>query len=368
MCSTVQTANEAMKLAIQLDNDKRYTEAYSSYITALEHYFEILRLETSESNRRVLSLKIVEYLNRVEQLKRTQSPISVKLSDVAGLHGVKRELEASVIMPIRLPQLFVGKRKPCSGILLYGPGGTGKSLIVEALANEIEGVAFFPISSSDIVSKYQGESERAIKDLFVRARKSVPSIIFIDEIDSMCTKRTDNDADSVRRIKTEFMVQMQGDITNQPLVIAATNLPWDIDSAMMRRFQKKVYVPLPDRESRRALFRIHSGSDIDFCELAEATEGYSGSDINTLVNDALFEPLRFFMRANHFRLNEDDKWEPCHAGDIGAVPKRMEDFEGPEVSTLDVVEDDFWVALDRCSKSVSMTDVAKYDSWIKSLN
>ena len=209
---------------------------------------------------------------------------NVKWSDVAGLEGAKDALKEAVILPYKFPQLFTGKRKPWKGILLYGPPGTGKSYLAKAVATEAASV-FFSISSSDLVSKWQGESEKLVKGLFDLAREKRPSIVFIDEIDSLCGARGEgSESESSRRIKTEFLVQMQGvgKDSDGMLILAATNTPWEIDPAMRRRFEKRIYIPLPDTAARQTMFKIHIG-DTSSCtesqlrDLAERTEGCAGA-------------------------------------------------------------------------------------------
>ena len=134
----------------------------------------------------------------------TEKP-NIKWDDVCGLEVAKEGLKEAVIMPVRFPQLFNGARKPWKGILLYGPPGTGKSFLAKACATECDST-FFSVSSSDLVSKWQGESEKLVKTLFSMARDQKPSMIFIDEVDSLCGKRSEGEAESSRRIKTEFLV------------------------------------------------------------------------------------------------------------------------------------------------------------------
>jgi len=134
----------------------------------------------------------------------TEKP-NIKWSDVSGLETAKEGLKEAVIMPVKFPQLFKGPRQPWSGILLYGPPGTGKSFLAKACATECDST-FFSVSSSDLVSKWQGESERLVKQLFELARARKPSMIFIDEVDSLCGKRSEGENESSRRIKTEFLV------------------------------------------------------------------------------------------------------------------------------------------------------------------
>merc|ERR1719440_1168968 len=155
-----------------------------------------------------------------------QDKPNVKWDDVAGLEGAKTSLKEAVILPARFPQLFTGKRRPWKGILLYGPPGTGKSYLAKAVATEAKST-FFSVSSSDLVSKWQGESEKLVKNLFEMARKRKPAILFIDEIDSLCGARGEGESESSRRIKTEFLVQMQGVGHSHDgiLVLGATNTP-----------------------------------------------------------------------------------------------------------------------------------------------
>eukprot|EP00483_Globobulimina_turgida_P001905 UN01907 len=140
------------------------------------------------------------------------------------------------------------------------------------------------------------------------AREKKPSIIFIDEVDSLASKRGDNEQDNTRRIKTEFLVQMQGvgKDTKGVLTLGATNCPWDLDPAIRRRFVKRIYIPLPEKEARQIMFKIHVGStpnslkDQDYSIMAERTDGFSGSDISAVVQDALMEPVRTMQTATHF--------------------------------------------------------------------
>jgi len=182
--------------------------------------------------------------------------------------------------------------------LLYGPPGTGKTYLAKACASMAD-ATFFSISSSDLISKWVGESEKLIKALFELAREKAPSIIFIDEIDSVVSKRTDGEQESTRRVKTEFLVQMQGVAKDTPgavLVLGATNFPWGLDPAMRRRFEKRVYIPLPDPEAifyklKRDLGKQdHNITDQQFHEITGKLEGYSMSDITIYVKNACMAP------------------------------------------------------------------------------
>jgi len=249
-------------------------------------------------------------------------------------------LKEAVILPIKFPQLFTGNRKPWEGILLYGPPGTGKSYLAKAVATEANNSTFFSVSSSDLVSKYVGESEKLVKQLFEMARDKKPAIVFIDEIDSLAGRRGDNEADNTRRIKTEFLVQMQGvgKDTRGVLTLGATNCPWDLDPAIRRRFAKRIYIPLPEKEARKGMFKLHVGNtpndltDKDHDILAEKSPGFSGSDISAVVQDALMEPVRTMQDATHFKEIKD----PDDPTKIAIVPCTPSDPKGKEMSLMDI--------------------------------
>jgi vacuolar protein-sorting-associated protein 4 len=221
-------------------------------------------------------------------------------------------------MPTRFPQLFTGKRVPFKGILLYGPPGTGKSYLAKAVATEADST-FFSISSADLISKWQGESERLVRNLFELAREAGKGIIFIDEVDSLCGSRSEGESDSARRVKTEFLVQMDGvgKTEGSVLVLGATNVPWELDAAIRRRFEKRVYIPLPEAESRTYMAKLHLGDtpnnlqEEDFEMLGKVTVGASGSDIKVLVKEALMEPLRRCQQAKQFYEDEEGFLMPC---------------------------------------------------------
>jgi len=245
----------------------------------------------------------------------TENP-NVRFSDIIGLDQAKQLLEEAVIFPMRFPGLFRGLRAPWKGILLYGPPGVGKTLMAKALATECK-TTFFNISASSIVSKYRGDSEKLVRLLFEMARYYAPSTIFIDEIDSiMGTRDASGEHEASRRMKTELLIQMDGltaghtegpdpdgksSQDHRVFVLAASNHPWHIDTALLRRLEKRVFVPLPDAKAREALLRnsLIAGDNaepgIDYASIAERTVSFSGADIVSLCREAAMRPVRRLM-------------------------------------------------------------------------
>ncbi|KAG9263464.1 katanin p60 ATPase-containing subunit A-like 2 isoform X1 [Astyanax mexicanus] len=241
---------------------------------------------------------------------------NVRWDDIIGLEAAKRLVKEAVVYPIKYPQLFTGILSPWKGLLLYGPPGTGKTMLAKAVATECN-TTFFNISASSIVSKWRGDSEKLVRVLFELARYHAPSTIFLDELESVMSQRgvgQGGEHEGSRRMKTELLVQMDGLARSKDLVfvLAASNLPWELDHAMLRRLEKRILVGLPSDPARKAMINhwlppvsnnggIELRTELAYDILAQETEGYSGSDIRLVCKEAAMRPVRKIFDAleNH---------------------------------------------------------------------
>ncbi|KIM23411.1 hypothetical protein M408DRAFT_320940, partial [Serendipita vermifera MAFF 305830] len=297
-----------------------------------------------------------------------ESP-NVHWDDIAGLDQAKKELQESIILPMKFPQLFTGKRKARTGILLYDPPGTGKSYLAKAVATEVK-CPLFSISSSDILSKWLGESEKHVKNLFEMARERKPCIIFIDEIEALCSSRETGMEDNKSGTKTEFLVQMDGvgHDNSGILVLAAINLPWALDPAMRRRFQRRIHISLPDQKARPRMFEIGVGKtpcDLraeDYARLGSKTEGFSGSDISIVVQEALMQPVKKINTATHYRkvyVKGVEKLTPSNSSEPGSVPMSWRKVPANKLLEPPLRASDFFNAVNKTKPSVSEEDILR---------
>ncbi|CAH2045256.1 unnamed protein product [Thlaspi arvense] len=273
---------------------------------------------------------------------------NVRWDDIAGLEHAKKCVTEMVIWPLLRPDIFKGCRSPGKGLLLFGPPGTGKTMIGKAIAGEAK-ATFFYISASSLTSKWIGEGEKLVRALFGVASCRQPAVIFVDEIDSLLSQRkSDGEHESSRRLKTQFLIEMEGfdSGSEQILLIGATNRPQELDEAARRRLTKRLYIPLPSSEARAWIIRnllqkdgLFTLSEDDMKIICNLTEGYSGSDMKNLVKDATMGPLREALKRgiDITNLTKDD---------MGLVT--LQDFKD---------------ALQEVRPSVSQNELGIYDNW-----
>ena len=292
---------------------------------------------------------------------------NVNFDDIAELESAKRALTEAVVLPLLMPDFFVGLRRPWKGVLLYGPPGTGKTLLAKALATQGK-TTFFNVSPTTFASKWKGESEKLVRILFEMARFYAPSTIFIDEVDSVGTKRTDGENEANKKVLAELLVQMDGISESNAeenkdgnkevkqkfvMVMGATNLPWDLDEALRRRFEKRIYISLPNKVGRKQMFDINFkeiklDKDVKIDDLVEKTKGYSDHDIASVYREASLMNMRRKLMSNdgNFNIMEAANNETFIQG-----------LEAP------ISQKDILTAIKNISKSVSPKDIKKFEEW-----
>lgn len=296
---------------------------------------------------------------------------SVSWDSIAGLEEAKSLLEEAVVMPLVMPDYFQGIRRPWKGILMFGPPGTGKTMLAKAVATQCA-TTFFSVSTATMASKYRGDSEKLVRLLFEMARFYAPTTIFFDEVDALGGKRGDSsEHEASRRVKAELLVQMDGVCSTtqakegeedpdappprpkQVMVLAATNRPWDLDEALRRRLEKRIYIPLPEVAGRAQLFEINLKDvklcdDIEVEEMVKKTEGYSGADVTNVCREAAMMGLRRRMaKARQEGIS------------LAKIQMNKDEVDLP-VTQQDVLE-----ALRNVQKSVGTEDLQHFQDWMK---
>ena len=297
-----------------------------------------LNLEDEKINPEVLNKLIVtmsDFDNAIKEVMPSamrevylESP-DVKWSDIGGLDEVKRELQEAVEWPLRYPDLYTQlDHSMPKGILMHGPSGTGKTMLAKAVATESE-ANFISVKGPELLSKWVGESERGIREIFRRARQAAPCVVFFDEVDSIAPVRgLGGDSMVTERVVSQLLTEMDGiHSLNGVVTIAATNRSDMIDPALLRpgRFDRIVYVPLPDKTTRKKIIEIHSSDtpiskDIDFEKIAELTDGFSGADVSSVVNTAVSIVLHEYLQK--YSSPED---ATKHAAEAHVTMKHFED-------------------------------------------
>ncbi|KAI8464204.1 MAG: P-loop containing nucleoside triphosphate hydrolase protein [Monoraphidium minutum] len=286
----------------------------------------------------------------------------VRWTDIAGLAEAKRVLEEATVLPMIMPEFFTGIRRPVKGVMMFGPPGTGKTMLAKAVATEC-GCSFFNVSSASLASKYRGESERMVRCLFELARATAPSVIFIDEIDSLCTQRgAEGEHEASRRVKSELLVQIdgcnsqEGEERQHVVVLAATNFPWDIDEALRRRLEKRIYIPLPGDGEREELLKINlKGIDVDpnveFTAVTSRLDGYSGDDITNICRRAR---------------SRDAAMNGMRRRIAGKTPTEIREMS-KDAMKEPITQDDFLqaCAIAKINPSVGEKDIQRHLNWLQ---
>jgi katanin p60 ATPase-containing subunit A1 len=315
-------------------------ETASQYETVVQS----IRKREDAGSARQIEPEILDQM--IDSMIVTEKP-DVEWEDIGGLKEAKNEIKEAIILPfIQSKPDFVSAPRT---ILLYGPPGTGKTLLAKASASNLE-ATFFEARASSLLSKYFGESTKLVNALFSKARKVQPSLIFMDELDSLAISRDTDISESTRRVLAQILTEIDGFRTatrDRILIMAATNKPWDLDDAIISRFQKKIYVPLPDAPAREKIFSVHlrgaelSGASVS--GLAEKSEGFSGRDIASVSREAIISMVREQNPGIHdLSARELDKYVLKHR------PLEARDFED---------------AFGRTKPSLQAVKAGRYEKW-----
>jgi len=366
--------------AVRLDKQGAKGRAIALYQKAIESLLQLVQLYPEYSLNKVYIQRAIAYQERIKALQGAISPVyaqmdidnkgegertteggkssyeeliisekpQVNWEEVVGLDTAKKAIKEAIVYPVQRPDLFpLGWPR---GILLFGPPGCGKTLIAAAVATELD-ATFFSIDAASIMSKWLGEAEQNVAKLFGSARRSSnegkPAIVFIDELDSLMGQRS-NEVGGEVRVRNQFLKEMDGIVDKgrnlHVYVIGATNKPWDLDWAFIRRFQKRILVPLPDHHTRLMMFKLYTSNlqlaqDVDLHELARLSEGFSGSDIRDVCQSAQLKLIGEFF-------------ESGKAKDKEAKPRS-------------ITMGDFRQTLEERKPSVSLDMVSLYNRWFE---
>ncbi|KAL2457261.1 AAA-type ATPase family protein [Forsythia ovata] len=335
---------------------------------SIQYGIGILQAIQNESKSLKKSLKDVVTENEFEKRLLADvippTDIGVTFDDIGALENVKDTLKELVMLPLQRPELFCKGQltKPCKGILLFGPPGTGKTMLAKAVATEA-GANFINISMSSISSKWFGEGEKYVKAVFSLASKIAPSVVFVDEVDSMLGRRENpGEHEAMRKMKNEFMVNWDGlrtKDTERVLVLAATNRPFDLDEAVIRRLPRRLMVNLPDAANRAKILRVILAKEdlspnVDLDSVASMADGYSGSDLKNLCVTAAHRPIRELLereKKEQAAALEEGKPPPALSGSANIRPLNMDDFKFAHEQVCASVS----------SESINMTELLQWN-------
>lgn len=403
--------------AISCQNSDKFELALQNYKAGIEHLMHFIKYNKNESENKIIKIRVEEYMTTAEmikekldnsdkktintQIKNNDNTLTkpkndsensehskeilskmeeikssivfekpdVKFESIIGLETAKKALNEILNFPKAFSHMYKGIRKATNAVLLYGPPGTGKTQLARAAATQSNCV-FFSISSSTILSKWVGDSEQNIKALFEVANQMAPSIIFLDEADSMFQTRQDDEQGATRRVKTEFLILMDGIKSNKDVfILAATNKPNDLDIAFLRRMPKKIYIPLPDKASRILMLSgmltglEHSLTEEDLEKLADLLDGYSGSDIKNFVNEAANAPLHRISKSKYFVKEENtDKYMVCDENTENKMEiNYLEVAKLGQIKEMPILYHDFIDALEIIKATVDPSELLQYE-------
>jgi len=367
--------------AVRLDKQGARGRAITLYQKAIESLLQLVQLYPEYGLNKVYVQRAIAYQERIKALQGAVSPVEmqtesnnggdgeaatggsgkpagtelvvtekpeVNWEEVVGLDTAKKAVKEAIVYPVQRPDLFpLGWPR---GILLFGPPGCGKTLLAAAVATEID-ANFYSIDAASIMSKWLGEAEQNVSKLFGSARKSStegkPAIVFVDEVESLMGAHS-NEVGGEIRVRNQFLKEMDGIVDKgknlHVYVIGATNKPWDLDWAFIRRFQKRILVPLPDHHTRLMMLKLYTANlgiatDVDLHELARLSEGFSGSDIRDVCQSAQLKLIGEFFESG----------------------KAMDKEAKPRFITMD----DFRHILEERKPSVSLDMLSLYNRWFE---
>ncbi|CAF4282753.1 unnamed protein product [Rotaria sp. Silwood2] len=340
------------------DKAYNYEAAAQHYMTAADWLMQTMKYGAlNVQMKQVIRPKVESYVRRAEEIKEVLKNGSAKKKPIANTSNER------------------GNAKDNKGNdddeNNRDPPGTGKSYLAKAVASECTR-KFISVTSSDLLSKWFGESERNVKDLFEFARERQSCVVFIDNIDGLFGQRHDTESESLKRVKTEFLVQMQGVEKDNSgvFILAATNMPWALDTTIRRSFEKRIYISLPDVNERAAMFKIHVGTNTyhtiqehEWMQLAQKTEYYSGVDIAVICQEALLRPVRRLCSATHFKRVQNPKpngprqlWLVCSPEDPAAQELTLDKIKSDELYEPSVSMKDIEAALATQKPTVGKSD------------